>query len=366
MFNEEKTKDLIDLFYENKKPIKRSAIEKLLDEGANIDGINNEFPLFYAVNNNNYEIVEFLLEKGADVRKRSNHINDNFTSLHVACANGNTDIVKLLIQYGADILKKDIYGNTPLMIATLNNNVELVETLLDTRTYNLASLSSSAASSSAASSSVSPSQSQSLNRIMELVYSTINIENDSGYTPLNEACQNQNQFFIELFISLGADMSHPIENGNTPIHQLIIKNRPDLIDILIDRGADVNAKNTRTGYTPLMLACGCQPPYPPRIRIIIMLLNTENINMKIRSRNGETALEILRRVHPGMAAYVNEYLSVYNTAMVSLMLDPENPNPMFSQIDAESMQNIKDYMGGNKKSKRRKSKKRQRTKRSRK
>lgn len=201
---------------------------------------------------------------------------------------------------------------------------------------------------------------------MELVYSTINIENDSGYTPLNEACQNQNQFFIELFISLGADMSHPIENGNTPIHQLIIKNRPDLIDILIDRGADVNAKNTRTGYTPLMLACGCQPPYPPRIRIIIMLLNTENINMKIRSRNGETALEILRRVHPGMAAYVNEYLSVYNTAMVSLMLDPENPNPMFSQIDAESMQNIKDYMGGNKKSKRRKSKKRQRTKRSRK
>lgn len=67
-----------------------------------------------------------------------------------------------------------------------------------------------------------------------------------------------------------------------------------------------------------------------------------------------------------MAAYVNEYLSVYNTAMVSLMLDPENPNPMFSQIDAESMQNIKDYMGGNKKSKRRKSKKRQRTKRSRK
>jgi ankyrin repeat protein len=371
MFNEEKTKDLIDLFYENEKPIKRSAIEKLLDEGANIDGINNEFPLFYAVNNNNYEIVEFLLEKGADVRKRSNHINDNFTSLHVACANGNADIVKLLIQYGADIVKKELYGNTPLMIATLNENVEIVETLLDTRTYTLALSSAASSSASSSASSASASHSKSVKKIMDLIYSTINIENDSGYTPLNAACQNQNQFFIELFINLGANMSHPIENGDKPIHQLIIKNRPDLIDILIDRGADVNDINTRTGYTPLMLACGCQPPYPPRIRIIIMLLNTENINMNIRSRNGETALEILRRVHPGMAAYVDEYLSVYNTAMVSLMLDPENPNPMFSKIDAEATENIKQFMfkrdnHGGKKSKRRKSKKRQYTKRSRK
>jgi hypothetical protein len=117
-----------------------------------------------------------------------------------------------------------------------------------------------------------------------------------------------------------------------------------------------------------MIACGVYPQYPPSIRVIKTLLYLENINMNIRSRNGETALEILRRVHPGMAAYVNEYLSVYNTAMVSLMLDPKNPNPMLSKIDAEATENIKEFMfkRAGKKSKRRKSRKRQYTKRSRK
>jgi ankyrin repeat protein len=574
MFNEEKTKDLIEMIHENKKSMKRSAIDDLLAEGANIDGTHYDFPLFYAVYNNSYGTVKYLLEKGADVNKKSSRDNDNFTSFHLACMNGNTNIAELLIQYGANTSTKDIHGNTPLMIASLRDNDELVQTLLDTRTYTLSSKSRKP----------SPSQSQSLNRAMDLVYSTIDIENDSGYTPLNAACQNKNRVLIELFVSVGADISHAIDTGDKPIHQLTQENRPDLIDFLIGEGADVNDINTKTGetplhcltkytdhestlrlllyhgadptipdksgtlpihhvarigsvhnlliiienireklsedlkenltedlkenlsedlkenltedlkenltedfiktyinarqkngetplfiacsnnrdlndrermiqvliekkadpnirslidnsspldkllestnnprlyelilnaganpnhirntntdapivraiirgkpeivkmmifhgadvnhvntagYTPLMIACGVYPQYPPSIRVIKTLLYLENINMNIRSRNGETAIEILRRVNPDMATHVDEDLSVYNTAMVSLMLDPKNPNPMFSQIDAEATENIKEFMfkRAGKKSKRRKSRKRQYTKRSRK
>ena len=554
MFNEEKTKDLIKLIHENKKSMKRSAIDKLIREGANIDGTHDDFPLFCAVYNNSYGTVKYLLEKGADVNKKSSRDNDNFTSFHLACMNGNTNIAELLIQYGADTSTKDIHGNTPLMIASLRDNDELVQTILDMRTYTL--------------SSKSPSQSQSLNRAMDLVYSTIDIENDSGYTPLNAACQNKNRVLIELFVSVGADISHAIDTGDKPIHQLSQEHRPDLLDILIGEGANVNDINTKTGetplhcltkytdhestlrlllyhgadptipdksgtlpihhvarigsvhnlliiienireklsedlkenltedlienltedfiktyinatqkngetplfiacsnnrdlndrermiqvltekeadpnirslidnsspldkllestnnprlyelilnaganpnhirntntdapivraiirgkpeivkmmifhgadvnhvntagYTPLMIACGVYPQYPPNIRVIKMLLYTENINMNIRSGAGETALEILRRVNPDMAAHVDEDLSVYNTAMVSLMLDPKNPNPMLSKIDAEATENIKEFMfkRAGKKSKRRKSRKRQYTKRSRK
>jgi len=46
MFNEEKTYELIELFKNNVKPLKASVINKLIKEGADINGIDSECPLF--------------------------------------------------------------------------------------------------------------------------------------------------------------------------------------------------------------------------------------------------------------------------------------------------------------------------------
>jgi len=228
------TRELIELIKNNEKngnPIKASQINKLLREGADINGIDGEFPLFYGVKNGNYTVCKYLIEKGADVNQIYTHNNTNITSLHLACYKNNMRVAKLLIQNGANLNAQDNDDNTPLLIATMNNNVELVKTLLDAEP--------------SASASAAPSA---------IVYSTLDEHNNLGYTPLNIACEKGNRELIELFVSRGADLSHAMNDGYKAIHQLCQKERRDLIAYLIDEGANVNEQNELNGITPLLIA----------------------------------------------------------------------------------------------------------------
>ena len=56
-----------------------------------------------------YEMVEYLLEHGADVNRGLKS-----SSLHYASCFGRPNIVKLLLQYGADPDLRDEDGHTPL------------------------------------------------------------------------------------------------------------------------------------------------------------------------------------------------------------------------------------------------------------
>ena len=142
-----------------------------------------------------------------------------------------------------------------------------------------------------------------------------------------------------LILRAGADPNYIAnENEHAPIVRAIWKGDPRIVKMLIDAGANMNHIDT-DGNTPLMIACGVHEDHNPDIKMIITLLES-NIDVNIRSANGETALEILKRLHPDVA----EDLRVYKTASVSYFLDPLHPRPMMSQIDAESTQNIKDYM----------------------
>ena len=66
----------------------------------------HETPLFLAAENNYVDIIEYLLEQGAD--QDCENIN-KITPIMIAAIEGNIDVVKLLIENGArlDICDKD-------------------------------------------------------------------------------------------------------------------------------------------------------------------------------------------------------------------------------------------------------------------
>ena len=89
-----------------------------------------ETPLHVAVENNNYQIVQLLLEHGADV----NILDDyNDTPLHLASAKDlNISIVQLLLEHGADVeIRENRNGDTPLHLASYNGNYQIVQLLLE-------------------------------------------------------------------------------------------------------------------------------------------------------------------------------------------------------------------------------------------
>jgi hypothetical protein len=60
------------------------------------------------------QVVEFLLESGADVAM---HDNSGFAPLHFAASKGNMECVEILLKAGADVNKPNSGGYTPLILA---------------------------------------------------------------------------------------------------------------------------------------------------------------------------------------------------------------------------------------------------------
>lgn len=71
-------------------------------------------PLHEACNHNHPEIVEYLLEKGANVDAKCKTITPLHDTLSVKTFNINFDIVEMLIEHGATALGFDEAGKTPL------------------------------------------------------------------------------------------------------------------------------------------------------------------------------------------------------------------------------------------------------------
>jgi len=82
--------------------------------------------LFIALSSGHPEVVEFLLEHGADPNIKN---NDGSTPLHYAA--DNSKVVEVLLEHGADLNIRDKYGATPLHDAAENGHPEVVELLLE-------------------------------------------------------------------------------------------------------------------------------------------------------------------------------------------------------------------------------------------
>ena len=131
------------------------------NKNRDIEKISYMTPLHKAVSVGNYNIVNLLIKKGADISAKNGrgetvlHIaskkgdkdilsallknnpnleaeeNNGRTPLHFAIKGGDVEIVDLLIRSGSNIESSDKYGDTPLHIAVTNGNLDIVDLLLN-------------------------------------------------------------------------------------------------------------------------------------------------------------------------------------------------------------------------------------------
>ena len=110
-------------------------IQRLVVKGVDVNGktIRDETPLIIAAVAGNGEIVNYLLQRGADINARS---ASGLTALHGAAYAGQTEIVLLLIARGAAVNdSSNRFKTTPLLLATEENHIETVSSLLKHGAY---------------------------------------------------------------------------------------------------------------------------------------------------------------------------------------------------------------------------------------
>jgi hypothetical protein len=89
----------------------------------------------------------------------------------------------------------------------------------------------------------------------------VNCRSSSGLTPLSHACRNGNYDIIQLLVDHGADVLRTDDFGFTALHHAASAGAADVVELLLDKGADVHAKSYN-GSTALhccammMMMCG--------------------------------------------------------------------------------------------------------------
>ena len=133
-------------------------VKKELKNGANVNAASDEDTTVLmqaALLNQNPEVIETLIDKGANVNAKN---KDGSTALTKAAFNPNPEVIKTLIDEDADVNAKNKYGYTALIQAALfNQNPEVIKILINAGTdVNAKSKSGSTALMFAASSQKNP------------------------------------------------------------------------------------------------------------------------------------------------------------------------------------------------------------------
>ena len=161
------------------------------------------------------ESVDALLDLEADVEARA---DKGITPLHCACMMGHGNIAQKLIEVGGCNPNRWMdNGYSPLHIAVLKKQEELVKYLLDTGAY-------------------------------------IDIPTDDGWTPIMSAVAADDIDFVKLLLDAGAEVVNVNRNGESSLWIALLLWNVDILTLLLNAGAYVDETDPY-GRTPLLFAC---------------------------------------------------------------------------------------------------------------
>jgi len=225
------------------------SARKLLDAGADINQVTEYgwTPLLTAVNNRNYRLAMMLLDRGADPNRAN---KGGWTPLYLAVDNRNIeggdypvpkpdldhlDLIKALLAKGANpnakvkdnTLTRTIFtmqwffedGATPFIRASQSSDVALMKVLLE-KGADPKAVTANGDSALTASAGIG--------WVDGVTY---------------ERSPAENLEAVRLLLDLGVDPNHANNEGRTALMGAALKGRPDVVKLLVERGAKLELRD---------------------------------------------------------------------------------------------------------------------------
>jgi ankyrin repeat protein len=171
---------------------------------------------YLALTQNRQDDAKFIIQNGLDLNLPNNY-NRNTAIFTGVCAN-NIEIVEFLINYGANIHHKNAFGDTALHAALVLEYFDLALLLFH---HGL----------------MIAVENNKLNYVQQLIFrnANVNLQNLTGKTALHIAIGvlNTNFDIINKLLKYGANPTiKSFHNGNTPIEEAILQGREDIANYI--------------------------------------------------------------------------------------------------------------------------------------
>ncbi|KAG8454387.1 hypothetical protein GDO86_000853 [Hymenochirus boettgeri] len=238
---------------------RKDVVEHLLQTGANVHARDDGglIPLHNACSFGHAEVVTLLLCQGADPNARDNW---NYTPLHEAAIKGKIDVCIVLLQHGADPSIRNTDGKTamdlsdPSAKAVLTGEYKKDELLEAARSGNEEKLMALLtplnvnchASDGRKSTPLHLAAGYNRVRIVQLLLqhgADVHAKDKGGLVPLHNACSYGHFEVTESLLKHGACVNAMDLWQFTPLHEAASKNRVEVCSLLLSHGADPTLVN---------------------------------------------------------------------------------------------------------------------------
>jgi len=216
----------------------KDIIGFLLAKGADVNSKDKwgYTPLYWAIWNEDKDTIKLLVDKGADVNITP---KNDYPPLHYALWNEDVELAKFLVNNGAKFNTKDLDGWTAFRYAVSGGNRELFEFLVakgaDVSKFHMSAWLGDLTS---------------VKRFVEQGTDVNTKDDQLNWTALHWVAFTGHQDVIELLLAKGANVNAKDEWNDVPLHYAAVAGKSDLVGLLLAKEAEVNSKDD-SGKTPL-------------------------------------------------------------------------------------------------------------------
>ncbi|GKZ83595.1 hypothetical protein AnigIFM56816_008690 [Aspergillus niger] len=244
------TKTFLNKLFWRRPPLKDTPVEKQLPEELGLGRYPEDWTAlhvlaFYGI----LPRTKRLILQGSPV-----DVNDNalkYTPLHCAAYRGNDEMVELLLEYGADISAVAGDGSTALHLAALYGHRKVMKVLFAHRANSQKANEKGATSLQVA---VGTQLDEATIPLLVKNKVDVNLRNiHTGDTALHLAVQWRRPRIILFLLDKGASIDMTNEDGLTPLQLAAKIDNCEAISLLLQRCAQVEARSL-SGFTALQLA----------------------------------------------------------------------------------------------------------------
>ena len=212
------------------------TVRALVDRGADVDSpwADGSTALLWAAHWNDLDMADLLLAAGADLNAADDHV---VTPLDRASENTSLAMVEKLLAAGADANAARTSGLTPLMVAARTGSLPVVDALLASGAA--VNARTGAASGTALMWAVAGSHAEVTRALLDGGAEPATSTAD-GFTPLLFAAANGDVPMAEALIAAGVDVNDTGADGTHALPYAIANGQDEFARFLLRRGADPN------------------------------------------------------------------------------------------------------------------------------